>query len=155
MIKCNIYVDFCLNLSRVWRFEMHNCNWNKAKTKSASAFTAKPGSSFSPPSQVNFNLSHCNRKPPCQPNLSYSCSSMRCMAEPPFLLFIQEDKRRFCSAGCRKHESDQNPEGTLRCVTAIGGVPWFLSKLKRLKLPPKWVKQHQKTLKMDGQTWRR
>ena len=24
MINCNRYVDFCLNLSRVWRFETHN-----------------------------------------------------------------------------------------------------------------------------------
>ena len=24
MINCNKYVDFCLNLSRVWRFETHN-----------------------------------------------------------------------------------------------------------------------------------
>ena len=137
---------------KVWNAQW---NWNKAKTKSASAFTAKPSSSFSPPSQVNSNLSPCNRKPPCQPNLSFAYSSMRYMAEPLFLLFIQEDKSRFCSAGFRKHESDQNPEGTLRCVTTIGAVLWILSKLKRLKLPPKWVKQHQKTLKMDGQTWRR
>ena len=44
--------------------------------------------------------------------------------EPPFLLFTQEDKRTLCPAGCRKHESDQNPERTQRCVTAIGAVPY-------------------------------
>ena len=154
MINCNIYVDFCLNLSRAWRFETHNEIGTRRKQNRQARL---------PPNQVPVFLLLVKLI------LIYLRVTANHPASRTFLLLTrvcatwqnlyfsssQEDKSRFCSAGFRKHESDQNPEGTLRCVTTIGAVLWILSKLKRLKLPPKWVKQHQKTLKMDEQTWRR
>ena len=100
-----MHVDFCLNLSRVWRFKTHAVIGTRRKQNRQARL---------PPNRVPLFLLLLAkliliylRKPPCQPNLSFGCSSTRVTVR---LLQRAHSFHRLSIKGCSHFKKKEKKE---------------------------------------------